>query len=137
MIKFTETLESDLPQIEEWISADEDHRGKMSAEWWLTGAASFLSFCIQDDIGPVFYARLDYEDDLIRMNIQFAPYSEVSKRRIMEAVLEGFPKVEALIKTEAKGMVFESTAPLLIRFFTKFGFRLHENNDYVLRFKES
>lgn len=135
MIKFTETLESDIPQLKDWIEADDDHRGNVTPEFWLTGVSSFVSFCVQDELGPVFFTRADRDGDTCWLHIQFGPYEEVSKRRLMEAVIEGFPKFQKVAQDAGfKEIKFFSTSPLLIRFMTKFGFRSAGADDYVLKF---
>ena len=134
-MKFTATTRDDIDQIREWINADPFHQ-IMAPEWWLTGEGT-LSFCLQDDTGPICFLRFDDEDGLLRMNTQFGPEEEVSKKRLITAILNQFPPFIERIKAQHfKGIVFESTSENLINFMKKIGFKNLSGDDYVLMFEE-
>lgn len=130
MIRFRPAIVDDVPQILSWISADLDHAGKMSAEWWLAG--SILSCCAEDAAGSVMYLRIDRELSKARMHIQFAPHREVSKIRVAGAFIEGLPRMAQTMKDMGFGsLVFESVSPSLIGFMGKMGFSPAGGNDFV------
>lgn len=142
MIKFTTTEVDDIPQIKDWAERDPFHSDQKYPEWWLTGTKCFLAGCIEDDSGPVFYFRIDRDEELARLNIQFAPSDVVGKRRVAAALTEVFPNIKYLVwetggDEDFKGMVFESTSQPLIQFVESLGFCHRGNNDYVLRFGEN
>jgi len=134
-MKFTPSTEQDVPQLQEWIQHDAYHKDCLNPSWWFTGQG-LLSYCIQDDKGPTMYVRIDKENDLMRLHTQFAPDSEVSKRRVIKSLVWAVPLMEHLGKQEnLKGFIFKSTSPLLIDFMRrKFGFQPVGNDDYVLKF---
>jgi hypothetical protein len=131
--------ESDLPQIAEWIKADPWHRDdpRHQPEFLLTGNG-LMTFCLTDKEGPLCYVRLDAEGEVMRLATQFAPESEVSKRRLVHGLLsEGIPFIIAFGRESGyKGIVFESTSPSLIAFMGKMGFKSVGGDDYQLTFGE-
>lgn len=140
MIRLLPTTENDLEQIREWVAADPWHKNKESwkgPEGLLTGNG-LLSFCLQDEKGPLVYVRLDAEKDLIRIAMQFALESEVSKRRLVVGLAKmGIPAMIEFAKQNSyKGLVFESINQALIGFGDRFGFRSIGDNDYALIFEE-
>ena len=140
-MKFSPSTADDLPQIEEWALADPYHSDQKMPSWWLTGNDCFLAGCIEDDSGPVFYFRIDSEDDLARLNIQFAPPDRISKKRVAIALTEVFPIVKYLVwetggREDFKGMIYNSTSQSLIQFVESLGFVPCGKDDFVLRFGE-
>jgi hypothetical protein len=136
MIRFTPTSIYDLPQIGEWISADLDHAGKMSSEWWMQG--TILSCCAEDAGGPVMYLRIDREYPNARLHIQFAPAQQVSKIRVASAFIEGIPRMAKTMKDYGYlGMVFESCSESLVKFMERMKFVPYVGHDYVLKFEEA
>jgi hypothetical protein len=137
MIRLLPVTREDLPQIEEWIRQDEWHRDdpKFIAEEMLT-PNGLLSFCLDDEKGPVCFIRLNSDGDRVRLVIQFAPESEVSKRRLITGLIRGgIPAMKSFAKQKGyKGLVFESVNPSLILFGIRQGFTLDKGNDYVLQF---
>ena len=141
MIKFNPTTLDDQPEILRWSLADPYHSSNAVIDgpgWWLTGADCLQAFCAEDDAGPVMYVRLDQEDNLIRMHIQYAPESEVDKSRVIETMKIGLLTISIWAKELGnKGLIFESTSPSLIKFCLKLGFMPADRdnvNDYVLVF---
>jgi hypothetical protein len=109
----------------------------MAPEWWLTGNDCVVAACVEDEMGPVFYFRVDKENELARLHVQFAPEAEVSKKRLITALLESIPKLaEAMSKQGFKGIVYESISESLIKFgSSQLGFCPLSGNDYILRFE--
>lgn len=140
-MKFSPTIIDDIPQIEKWIELDPDHQNRMSADWWLTGNDCLLAFCVEDEIGPVMYVRLDAEGNLARLHTQFGPPSDISKERVVNVLTSGFPVMAKEIASQGyKGIIFESVSRRLIRFMSKLNFTHHDKHDngsdYVLNFAE-
>jgi len=136
----TAAIDTDLQQIEEWILADPYHRDDLSnkAEFMQTGLG-LLTFCLTDEAGPLCYVRLDAEGEVMRLATQFAPESEVSKRRLVTGLLkEGIPAIITFGKENGyKGIIFESTSPTLIAFMDRLGFKSVGGVDYQLTFEET
>jgi len=140
MLRIITTEKTDLGQIREWMKEDpwHSHLPNQTAEELLTGAG-LLCFCIQDDKGPIVFVRFDKDDDenLLRISTQFAPESEVSKRRLVVSLTRSL--VPMIIKfgkdNKFDGAVYESVSSKLIEFMSKFGFRPAGNNDYMLAFE--
>ena len=141
MIKFTPTLLEDQPQIARWSAADPYHCEKAAIAgpgWWAMGSSDALAaFCVEDEGGPTMYVRLDQEESLLRVHIQFAPEAEVVRKRVIKTILQGLPVFSSFAKRRGlTGLISESTSPSLIEFMKKIGFELLENtNDYVLKFE--
>lgn len=139
MVQITETTPQDVEQIREWLMADAWHRDdpRNNPDLMITGYG-LLSFCLQDNKGPVAYFKLTEDGDLCRIAIQFAPEEIVSKRRLIVALAKaGIPLMEAFAKERGyKGLVFESVNPSLIGFGSKVGFNSVGNNDFAKLFGE-
>lgn len=136
MIRLLESTKDDISQLAEWIEADPWHHNQGQPEWWLTGNGA-LSFCLQDDKGPLCYVRLDQEGELIRLHTQFAPYDEVNKIRLVRGMIKCLPMVEKFARdSKANGIIFKSSSAGLIQFMKKWNknFKEAQNDDYVLTF---
>lgn len=132
-IQFSPSTESDLNQIQKWTDADVYHRGQHNPEWWLTGEG-FLSFCARDEIGSLFYVRIDREEGYHRLSVQFAPLEEVGKRRLILGMIDVMAKLIEVAKADkARGFVFDSESPKLIRFMSRYGFK-DESGSFKLTF---
>lgn len=127
-----EIREEDKPAIEDWIEADDDHRGKMTAEFFFAPLALGLAF--EDDDGPVFYVRLDPEKTgAVRVHIQFGPAA--GGLRTARMLTEGFFVVrERARMARARALIFDSITPRLREFCRRrFGFTAVEGtNDLFL-----
>lgn len=137
MINFSTSTLDDVDQIKEWAEHDPYHFVTENAEWWLT-SQGFLSFCLQDEIGPICYVRLDSEDGLTRLHTQFAPETIVSKKRLIVGMLEAIKTtIPYLMSKGSQGIIFNSVSPSLIEFMDKqLGFKAVGNDDYKLIFEE-
>ncbi len=139
MIRLTETIEADVPQIKEWLAADPWHRDdSRNVPELMTTGHGLLCFCLQDDEGPLAYFKLTEEGELVRIAIQFAPEEIVSKKRLVIALVQaGIPSMKMFASNNGfKGLVFESISPLLIAFGEKQGFKSVGNDDYALLFED-
>jgi hypothetical protein len=140
MLRLIATEKTDLEQIREWMKEDpwHSHLPNQTAEELLTGSG-LLCFCIQDDKGPLVFVRFDRDKDenLLRVSTQFAPESEVSKRRLIVGLTRILIPTIVRYGTKNKfdGAIYKSFSPKLIEFMSKFGFRPAGNNDYVLTFE--
>ena len=132
-VRLDSSIIQDITKLSEWIQHDPYHKDCLDPLWWLTGQG-FLSYKIQDDEGITMYVRTDKEDDLLRLHVQFAPGNEVSKKRVVESMLQAIPKMELLAKHEGlKGLIYKSTNPSLIKFLERKGFQTVGNDDHLLR----
>jgi hypothetical protein len=137
MINFSNAVESDIPQLTEWIAHDPYHFHQGSPEWWLTGSG-MLTFCLQDERGPLCYVRLDDEEGYVRVHTQFAPEAVVSKRRLLVGMNQCMIMLINLYRPTNAGMIFNSVSPSLIAFMCKrFGFLSVGNDDYQLDFEDN
>lgn len=123
MIKIIPTVETDIPQIREWIAKDPWHFNQKYPEWWLTGSEGFVAGCAQDEIGPVFYLKVEEEEQDFRLHVQFAPRTEVSRKRLITAMNELAPALFGLLLSKKSKIVFSSSNPSLVRFMWAMGFK--------------
>jgi hypothetical protein len=137
-MRLTPTTRNDLDQIQEWITLDPFHRDdpNFKAEEMLT-PKGLLSFCLSDEKGPLVFVRLNEDGEMVRMVMQFAPESEVSKRRLVVGLIDmGIPAMKKFAKDRGyKGLIFESVSPSLIAFGKRIGFDSIGGNDYMLTFE--
>jgi hypothetical protein len=137
MTRLRPTTREDLPKIEEWIEEDPFHKddSRCTPEGLLTGNG-VLTFCVQDDQGPLCFVRLDDEEGILRLSTQFGPESEVSKQRLVVGLLTaGIPAIIEFGKSNHYGgIIFESVNESLIKFMEKQNFVLDKGDDYLLRF---
>lgn len=116
MLKTRPVEEKDLPQIEEWIALDKDHRGKSTPAFWNTKERANC-FAVEDEEGTIFYVRAE---NILRLHIQFAPPDKVDRTR------KAVDEFERLIRDQAKRtyrqIIFESVSKHLIRFLHKRGY---------------
>jgi hypothetical protein len=144
MIKLTPSIPEDLPLISKWVAADPWHGQSQvhreNVEFWLTGnhAPCLFACKVEDSFGPVLFLRLEdrKENGFARLHIQFAPYEEVDKKRLVRVLLGLIPKIVEFSKANGfKGLVFPSVSPKLIAFAKRcFGFQEVEDDDYKLIF---
>jgi hypothetical protein len=123
MIKFIPSVKEDIDQIREWTEADPFHQNQKQPEWWLTGSEAYVCACVQDEIGPIVYLKVEEEDAVFRLHCQFAPRSEVSRRRLLSAMNEGLPPLLMYLLSKGKSIVFNSFNPSLVRFMWSMGFK--------------
>lgn len=137
MINFSASTLDDVEQIKEWAQVDPYHFHQGEPEWWLTGNGGLLAFCLQDELGPLAYVRLDTEGDLTRLHTQFAPETVVSKKRLVVGMLAAIPTTIPYLKKQgSRGIIFNSVSSSLIGFMSKIGFFPVSGDDYALSFEE-
>ena len=113
----------DIPQIQDWMQADEYLQNKGDASWWLSGADGLLSFCGLDDDGPIFFVKLIRDGDYAKMFTVFGPTSEVAPKRIVKAILAIVPQLGVEMRAmNCKGIVFETKSESLVAFMRQLGF---------------
>jgi hypothetical protein len=135
-MKLTPSTNKDIDRLSKWIESDPYHKDYLDPYWWITGAeGSWLSFCLEDNEGPLCYVRLDEErDGLIRLHTQFAPREEVTKIRLIKGMLKCVPIVQEFCEWHGSGVIFQSTSSLLIDFMKrKFNFEDVGQTDFVWR----
>ncbi len=123
MIKFIPSVLGDLTQIQEWINSDPWHKEQKNASWWLTGSEAYVCACVQDEIGPVVYLKVEEEETQFRLHCQFGPRSEVNRLRLLLAMTEGLPPLLMHLLSKGKDVVFNSSNPSLIKFMVSRGFQ--------------
>lgn len=131
------TIAADVEKIESWILQDPFHKddSRCTPDGLLTGNG-VLTFCVQDDEGPLCFVRLDDEHGLLRLSTQFAPESEVNKKRLIVGLLNaGIPAIIEFGKNNGYGgIIFESVNDSLIKFMEKQKFFPVSHDDYALTF---
>jgi hypothetical protein len=140
MIRLTETTQSDIEQIREWLACDPWHKDdSRNVPELMTTGNGLLSYCLQDDEGPIAYVKLTEEGELVRIAMQFGPQEEVSKKRLAVGLAEvGIPIIKVFaLENGFKGLVYESISPKLIFFCEKLGFKSVGNDDYAMLFGEN
>jgi hypothetical protein len=132
MIKFIPTVKEDVDQIREWTNADPWHQIQ-EPEWWLTGSEAYVCACVQDEVGPVVYLKVE-EEAVFRLHCQFGPRREVSRLRLIQAMEEGLPPLLLHLLGKGKNVVFNSHNPSLIKFMVSKGFRpsLQPVGEYII-----
>jgi len=135
-MRLESSTEQDIEQLTEWIKADEYHNDVLNPSWWLTGNG-LLAFRLEDAKGVTMYVRLDKDEDLLRLNFQFAPPGAVSKLRVARNLLWIVPKMKVIAQqNDLKGLIFRSRSPNLVSFGqVAFGFVPVGNNDYKHSFE--
>lgn len=123
MIKFIPSVKEDVDQIREWAAADPWHQNQKQPEWWLTGSEAYVCACVQDEIGPVVYLKVEEEETQFRLHCQFGPRSEVNRLRLLTAMKDGLPPLLLHLLSKGKSVVFNSSNPSLVKFMLSRGFR--------------
>ena len=72
--------------------------------------------------------RADAKEQAVRLHVQFAPESMVSKRRVAVALLKAIPAFYDAVK---RPLVTESISPSLIKFLERVGLKSSRGNDYI------
>lgn len=129
------SVTDDIPQILSWMSQDPFHKESVEFQFWLTGNPEclFAAKVVDKDGVTLGYARADDDFFGLRLHIQFAPSTEISRRRVVVAALDFIRKVKSYAKTIGKkGLITESNNPELILFLKKMGFKDAGNNDFIL-----
>jgi hypothetical protein len=118
-MKFSPTEITDIYQLMEWGVPESQ------VEDWLSGNADLLSFCLQDDSGPLLFCRYHPEGDLARMYTIFGPESEVSKKRIAIGMSQGLPVVYDFMKKKGiKGIIYTTPNESLVKW-------MHEQQNFI------
>jgi hypothetical protein len=123
MIKFIPSVKEDIDQIREWTEADPWHQNQKQPDWWLTGSDAYVCACVQDEMGPVVYLKVEEETKQFRLHCQFGPRKEVSRLRLILAMNEGLPPLLMHLMSKGKSIIFNSSNSSLIRFMVSRGFR--------------
>lgn len=123
MIKFIPSVKDDVVQIQEWTAVDPWHQNQKQPEWWLTGSDAYVCGCVQDEVGPVVYIKVEEEETQFRLHCQFGPRREVGRKRLLLAMKEGLPPLLLHLLSKGKDVVFNSSNPSLVRFMWSVGFK--------------
>jgi len=117
--------ENDIPQLEEWISQDVFHQGRLTAKHWIPALDAegqpekgVRHLAVSDESGVIFYLRLT---NVMRAEVQFPPAGD--SVRIAKGLREAFSFVSLTAKKMGyREMIFDSVSNHLIAFFKKLGF---------------
>jgi hypothetical protein len=106
---------ADLERLEDWIDADEAHRGIFAPAYFMSGpfAADPRPSCyaLEDESGVVFYVRLSRA---ARVRIQFAPEQDVMQRRVIRGLFNGMAFLESLLEDAGcEEWIFDTANPKL------------------------
>jgi hypothetical protein len=113
-MKFSPTEITDIYQLMEWGVPESQ------VEDWLSGNADLLSFCLQDEVGPLLFCRYHHEGDLARMYTIFGPEPEVSKKRIAIGMTKGLPVVYDFMKKKGiKGIIYTTPNEALVKWMSE------------------
>jgi hypothetical protein len=133
-MRFESTTTADLPLLTEWIAADPWHKNQPTTFW--LGSGTIVAARLEDAQGIVLFLRADDEHNgAVRLHVQFAPESVVSKRRVAVALLRAIP---TFAETVGRPLITESVSPSLIKFLERVGFeRVYGTDDYVYNVAEA
>jgi len=113
MLKQRSVSEQDRTKIEQWIQADDDHRGKCKPDFWLETKKGVA--CRK--FGESLFVRAE---NVLRLHIQFSP----DKFSNAKALLEFIPQIEESARNHGyTQIIWDSTSEPLIKFAERFGYR--------------
>jgi hypothetical protein len=131
MLYHRATRETDREQLEAMIAADDDHRGRCKADFWLpkkteddsnkTKNGATLCLAFEDDKGVVFFLRLE---KILRVHTQFGTDKIRTARALIE--LNGWLDREARQYGYIQ-VIWDSVSASLIKFAEKFGYHRSPN----------
>ena len=107
---------ADVTQLEEWINADETHKGIFVPADFLSGPLGndprATCYALEDEQGVVFYLRLARA---ARVRIQFAP-SAGQKARVIRGLFHGMAFLESQLQhVGCEEWIFDTDSPNLKR----------------------
>src|ERR1700761_9194968 len=105
---FRRATETDKPTLARWIQNDEDHRGRVSADFFIDPEQECS--ILHDEHGPIMGVRIER---VLRVHIQFDPTERIRSAKALAAV---FPWVQKKAKEAGfREMIFESISKPLIK----------------------
>jgi hypothetical protein len=120
--------EDDRELCQRWIDADPDHRGKITADFFLEGEAGVECMVLVDKWGqPRFFFR---QQRALRIHMQFPPNTTSEERtKTREALTFGFGWLKHIASRHGyRELIFESTVVPLMNFCkNRFGFSSSPN----------
>lgn len=103
---------ADKPLINEWIAADDDHRGKMDSGFFFQPGTVSFAMGSWSNVG--LFIRIDpMKDCTALLHIQFSPYPVISGKTMLG---NWYQFIWGLERAGVKRIMFESTSPSLIGF---------------------
>ena len=116
-MKIRPTVSSDLPTIADWILADDYHRGKTAAVFFLNGPAANMT--VEDSKGPILFVRAELEPECLILHVQFAPNQ---KLRTSKAIVFFDKEIkERAVTSNVSEIRFETVHQPLIDFMARLG----------------
>jgi len=107
--------EQDRPYLEIQIQADEHHRDKVTADFFLKPLPGESSWALEDEEGRVvFYFK---NSPVVRMHIQFTPDETGTRRRTITGLMKGLAWIEAMFRVARfREIIFDVDSPELEEF---------------------
>ena len=105
---------ADVERLEDWIAADESHRGIFPPSFFLSGPFNPdprpSCYALEDKDGVVFYVRLSRAS---RVYIQFAPEGNMAQKgRVMRGLFHGMNFLEGLLADAGcEEWIFDTDSP--------------------------
>jgi len=107
---------SDVHTLDDWIEADEAHRGIYTPFFFMGGKLAedprSTCYALEDEKGVVFYIRISR---VARVRIQFSPEQDAAQRkRVMAALFHGMSFLESIMgATGVEEWIFDTENPEL------------------------
>ena len=125
-MKYLETNEQDIDQIQKWTKADCVHKGVIAPSFWIPPVDAdghrvpgIKCLKVEDEVGCVFYMRFE---NAVRVYVQFPPEAEVEKSRLGSALRRMFFFLGGgLKKTGYHEAIFDSQSDHLVEFMKSLG----------------
>jgi hypothetical protein len=119
--------------IEQWIEADSDHSGRVTADFFCKSTEGHECYAVEDACGLViFYVKLNLPPGsrVLRINMLFRPYDRLKRRKwTADALVAGFDWLKQA--SEGVGLaeiVFKSSKPELVTFaIRRLGFQRRDD----------
>lgn len=121
MIRFRLIDEADREKINDWISKDPGHAGKMDADFFVKQPAGWGAFAIVEEGEPLMYVAQEPDGLNLRLHVQFPPDN---LRQVIKGMIIAYPVIAQNARDRGfKHMAFESESRALLRFMSRFGFK--------------
>lgn len=125
-VQVRKAIAEDILRLQDCLDADEFHKGQKAELWQDLG--TLIAF---HDARPLYYVCIQREGSKWRIHFQ---QDTAPGRQLIVSMAQGIEWLKREAKKEGTtALVFESTAPALIKFFSKFGFEHVTENDYEVR----
>jgi hypothetical protein len=121
MVTFRAIVPEDALLLADWLRVDELHK-EIPAGFFMEHdpERGTSCFAIEDEEGPVIFARQEVEGEAIRLHAEFPQ----GRKRVARALLEAYPIVAADLKNRGfKFVRFDLQNAALVKIMIRAGFR--------------